>query len=84
MIQHTIRNITLIILAPLLIIGLIAVVAARTASPTFGQDSGTATSTPAQMQQPVITVDPGPGTQYLSPALWTLLQRHANGYLDLA
>ena len=30
-------------------------------------------------QQPTTAVDPGPGTEYLMPALWALLQRHTNG-----
>ena len=34
-------------------------------------------------QQPPTPIDPGPGTEYLDPTLWGLLQRHANGETGL-
>ncbi len=49
------------------------------------EPTATPRPTPASTPEPPATaVDPGPGTEYLSPSLWALLQRHANGDTSVA
>ena len=62
--QLTISRLTLLSAA------LIAVITAALLLPVNAQISAQGSTTP---------VDPGPGTEYLDPARWAVLQKHADG-----